>query len=155
MNLEYRDANLDDVKEIIELNQKLFDYEFKNFDNTLDCSWPSKNKDYFEGLVKSENSFLMVVIDGKKVIGYLAGSISESESYRLKMKLAELENILVLKEYRSQGIGKFFYETFINWCKNQNVTKLRVVASVKNEKAINFYKSCGFEDYNLTLERDL
>ena len=86
MNLEYRDANLDDVKEIIELNQKLFDYEFKNFDNTLDCSWPSKNKDYFEGLVKSENSFLMVVIDGKKVIGYLAGSISESESYRLKMK---------------------------------------------------------------------
>lgn len=70
-------------------------------------------------------------------------------------KVAELENTLVLEAYRGKGIGKQLFDGFVEWCKEQDVGKIKVEASAQNEGAINFYHKRGFKDYALVMEVDL
>ena len=90
-----------------------------------------------------------------KIVGYLCGGLTKAEDYRNLPIVAELENTFVLDKFRSKGIGKKLYNEFINWCKINNVGKVRVEASVQNELAIKFYRNNNFRDYTLVLEADL
>ena len=44
MGCEIEEARIEHIKDILNLNQKLFDFDYKYFDKTLDCSWPLKNE---------------------------------------------------------------------------------------------------------------
>ncbi len=153
--MEIRKARVEDVNDILRLNQKLFDNEYSNFDKTLDCGWPPNNKDYFKDSIKDENFISLVAVSNRKIIGYLIGSIHKAEEYRKLKELAEVDNTFVLEEHRGKGVGKKLFEEFLEWSKKRGIDRMKVVASSKNKKAINFYKKCGFKDYNLTLEGDI
>jgi len=155
MKIEIRGAKSKDVKEIISLNQKLFNYEYNNFDKTLDCSWPPKNENYFKKSVEDKNSIVLVAVSNRNIIGYLIGSIHKAEDYREIKEVVEVDNTFVVEEHRRKGIGKELFKKFLEWAKKKETRRMKVVASAKNKDAINFYKKCGFIDYNLTLERDI
>ena len=63
--------------------------------------------------------------------------------------------MLVKNNYRGYGIGKRLINSFKDYCKSQNIHNLKVVASSKNEKAIDFYRKNGFEDFDLTLTMEI
>jgi len=153
--MEIREAKIEDVDDILNLNQKLFDYEFANFDDTLDCSWSPKNRDYFENAVKNKNSIALVAISDGKIIGYLIGSIHKTEDYRKLKEIVEVDNTFVDEEHRNKGVGKKLFEKFLEWAKNKGMNRMKVVASSKNKGARGFYKKCGFNDYNFTLEAEI
>ena len=44
---------------------------------------------------------------------------------------------------------------FKNYCRNNNISNLKVVASSKNKNAIEFYRKNGFDDFNLTLTMNI
>lgn len=155
MKIEIRKANPEDAESIKRLNQELFNYEYTNFDKTLDCSWPEKKKDYFQKAIGNNNYLALIAIIDKKVIGYLIGNIINPESYRKIGKIAEIQNTFILEKYRGHHIGKMLFDKFIEWSKEKEAKKIKVVASSKNEKAISFYKKCGFSDYSLTLEGEI
>ena len=96
---------------------------------------------------------IVEAIEEGKIVGYIVGGITKAENYRKLPKTAELENMLVLKEYRNKGIGKALYESFAKWCKEKKVKIERVLATAQNAKAIKFYKSHGFKEYSVILER--
>ena len=78
-------------------------------------------------------------------------------------KLAELEKSGKLREVITQNIdglhqkagSKTVYELhgsiLRNYCKDNNIDNIKVTASYKNKDAINFYKKCGFSEFDLTL----
>ncbi|MDD5651388.1 MAG: GNAT family N-acetyltransferase [Candidatus Nanoarchaeia archaeon] len=155
MLMEIKKATLKNLKEIISLNQQLFDYEYANFDKTLNCKWPSKNIEYYKKSITNKESItLLAFIDGK-IVGYLIGAINKTESYRNIKKIAEIDNMFILPQFRGLNIGSSLYNKFINWMKTKGIKKIRVIASSKNGKAIDFYKKNGFLEYNLTLEKDI
>ncbi len=153
--MEIRKASIKDLKDIIELNKKLFEYESKKFDDTLNLDWSSKNKEYFKESITSEESIAIVVDDEGIIVGYLIGGIKKAEDYRKIDRIAELDNMLLLQEYRSKGIGSKLCDEFTEWAKKKGVKIVRVVASARNGLAISCYKKKGFNDYNLTLEKEL
>ena len=150
--VEIRKANINDLKEIQMLNHKLFEKEKKEFDSTLDCSWPlgEEGTQYFKDRIE-KNGLALIAEDEGKIIGYLVGAKTEIESYREKNSIAELENMVVLEEYRSKGIGTKLTNEFLNWAKNFDIIKVK--ASAQNKKGINFYRKLGFLDYDITLEK--
>ena len=153
--MKIRKAEMKDLESIRKLNQELFMNENKNFDNTIDVDWSLGNehkKDYINAI---KNNFCFVALDGKKIVGYVVGYVRKSETYRNIGKLAELDNMSILEEYRSKGIGSKLVEEFKKWAKSQNVDRLRVTASAGNIGAIKFYKKEGFEDYDLTFEQEI
>lgn len=63
-----------------------------------------------------------------------------------------MENMIIDKKLRGKGIGTKLTKEFFRWCKDEKVNYISVTASAKNISGIDFYRSLGFKDYNLTLE---
>lgn len=145
-----KEASLDDLATIRELNNELFKLEKENYDSTLVENWPltDDGKEYFEDLIN--NHYVIVAIINQKIVGYLAGTINNRESYE-EIQYGELNNMLIKDNFRGYGIGKKLIDNFKNYCKLHEIYNIKVVASFKNTKAIEFYHKNGFVDFNLTL----
>ena len=61
----------------------------------------------------------------------------------------------ILEEYRKLGIGSMLFNKFKEICIENNIKELKVVASYKNQNAINFYKKNGFEEAEIVLKQSL
>ncbi len=71
-----------------------------------------------------------------KVIG-LAGLITEGQE-------GELEPIVVMDEYRGQGIGRQLVQAVVVQAQKTGVSQLKVRPVGRNEKAIQFFHKLGF-----------
>ena len=154
MNVVIRKANIEDLKLVQDLNLKLFQFEYNNFNPSLNMEWTfsAEGETYFKGLIK--NGTVWVAVDDHKVIGYLAGSIAK-KAYYINQIQAELDNFYIDKEYRRKGIGKKLIKEFKEYCRKQGVEEMIVTASSKNVNAIEFYKSNEFEDFEVTYKTKL
>lgn len=92
----------------------------------------------------------MIALLNNEIVGYLAGSINEKGSYE-DIQYGELNNMFINESFRGYGIGKKLTDSFKNYCKTNNIDNIKVTASYKNKDAINFYKKCGFSEFDLTL----
>ncbi len=152
-----RKATIKDLDDILRLNFDLFKKEYKEFDKSLDMNWTysKEGKEYFKDRITRKGGFVEILEYNGKTIGYLAGGLVEKMDYRIDAKYAEAENMLIEKKYRGQGLGFKLMKNFINWCKENKVNYISLTASADNKYAIEFYRSMGFKDYNLTLEKKL
>ena len=71
------------------------------------------NNDSFKKVIKSKNNFVYVVEENKKLIGFAAFSVRTVVRY--PKPIAELDELLVLPDYRRKGIGqKLMWGNFVN-----------------------------------------
>ena len=155
MNIKIDFAKTEDLKDIQNLNLLLFQKEKEEYDPTFNLNWTfgPEGTDYFSKSLKDNNSCILVARSDKQIIGYLAGKIKMTKNtHRTLENQAELENMMILAEYRNKQIGTKLVEKFFQWAKDKGIKNIKVIASSKNEPAINFYKKCGFKDYDHTLE---
>lgn len=157
VEVKIKKAKIENLKDIQKLNLLLFKKEYKTYDKLLDLKWTfgKEGTKYFKDTLTKKKSCVFIAIVENKIVGYLAGEESKGESYRNLPKMAELNNMFILKEYRRNGVGSKLYGAFIDWCKKRKVKIIRVEATAQNPQAIDFYRKKGFEDYNLTLEANL
>ncbi len=145
-----RKATVQDVSIIQDLNNELFNLERDNYDSTLQKDWPltEEGKNYFLELI--ENHYVVLAVYENEIVGYLAGTINEKGTYE-KIQYGEINNMFIKNKYRGNGIGKVLINHFKDYCKEFNVYDLKVMASCKNINAIEFYKTCGFSEFDITL----
>ncbi len=158
MKLEIKPATIDNLKDIQALNLLLFKKEYEEFDNTLNREWTfsEEGTNYFKKCITENSSCAFVAQANNKIIGYLVGRIHEEKvPYRKLPLFVELENMLIIEEYRGRDVGTKLYQSFLGWCKAKGVGRIRVVASAKNTNAINFYRKNGLTDYDLILESNI
>ncbi len=155
MEIKIQSATIKNLKDIQNLNKQLCIKENKEFDSTIDPSYPLKKAGakYFQDRIKT--GCALVAIKDSKVVGYLIGAIAEPADYRTVSKVAEAENMFVIEECRSLGIGKRLFDEFVKWSKKNNAKIIRATASTKNNRAIEFYRKEGLLDYDLTLEKQI
>lgn len=147
-------ATIENLKEIQELNNQLFELEYNNFDSSLKVGWPFEKEgtEYFSDMLNNQAVFIALV--DNSIVGYLAGSINIKSSYVTK-SLAELDNMFILENYRKYGIGTKLVNEFKKYCLNIGIQEIKVTASARNNNAINFYKKNGFEDFEVTFKMSL
>lgn len=150
MKIDIREANMNDLIHIQNLNNSLFDLEYNNYDSTLKLGWPfeKEGKEYF--IDRINNNLIFVAEINGKIVGYLAGNILEEISYSVET-FAELDNMYIDTNYRGYGIGSKLIDKFKNYCKNIGIENIKVTAYAHNKQAIKFYMKNGFQDYNTTL----
>lgn len=150
-------ATIEDIATITNFNKKLCVKENKEFDSTInsDFSTTELGIKYFTKNIKSEDGLVLIALENETPIGYLVAEINEVNDYRNIEKISELDNMWVDDEYRSTGVGKELIKLYENWSRDKGVLRTRVIASSKNNRAIDFYKREGFQEYDLILEKDL
>ncbi len=156
MEIKIVKAKLEDIGSIMNLNQELFNFEtYNKFDNTLDSTWPIKNKKYFKDRIIKNNHLTIIAKIENNIVGYLIGSIQKAESYRKIKLIAELENMFIPLNHRNKGIGNLLVKEFIKWAKSKKVKRVKVIVTAANKHAISFYKKNGFLEHNFIMEMDL
>lgn len=153
-SIKIRQATMSDLAAIQTLNNKLFELECANFDDTLKVGWPFEEIgcEYFKTIIK--NGAAVVAEKDNQVIGYLAGSFKNEVSH-LNIAYAEIDNLYIEPIHQSGGIGTKLINRFKELCRQQCVNKLRLTASAKNTKARNFYAKKGFIEHEVIYQLDL
>ena len=154
-NLIIRPANINDLEEILLLSDGLTQADLP-YDKEVKMDWAhtKTGKKYYQDKIKGIDGICVVAQFNDKLVGYIVAGKKDVPSYR-NVTVAELENIYVLEEYRSKGVGKKLMEAFKNWAKELKVDKVAVNVFALNEKGIAFYKREGFLPQDLTLEMHL
>lgn len=156
MNIKIRKAAINDLEDIQRLNQLLFIKEQREYDEKYNINWPYENDgiEYFSKELADSDRIVFLARDDNKAIGYLAASSEQSSKYINNMKIAELDNMFVLDDYRGKGIGTQLVKNFKNWAKEISAERLIVTASFGNQSGIDFYHKHGFEDFDIGLKID-
>lgn len=157
MKIEIKEATLKELNQIQKLSLELFEIEKEKHDPTLRLEWSFEKDgtDYFKKSILNEKNCNFIAIADKKVVGYLTGSIIKLEKYRNVGKVAELENLIISKDYRRNKIGEKLVSKFIEWSKTKKAKRGRVHAYANNNSGIKFYKSNNFKEVITLLEVEI
>ena len=155
MKVILRKARSDDLPRLLELDRMLFAWD-SNFDKTLDLGWSGSDEalEFFGERIGGDGVLLVAEVDGR-VMGSLCGAMAEPLSYRVPMKLAELETVVVDASARGLGIGTVLARGFREWARGQGADRIQVRVSAGNERAIAFYREHGFLPHDLVMEVEL
>ena len=92
------------------------------------------------------DSFFFVAFYKDEPAGYLKLRIPQEHHQVLKNNSSiELERIYVLKQLQGTGLGYHLMQFALDYSKQKGFDTLWLGVWERNEKAINFYKKCGFE----------
>ncbi|MDP3974345.1 MAG: GNAT family N-acetyltransferase [Candidatus Daviesbacteria bacterium] len=150
-----RKAHLEDLKTIQDLSKELIEYDSR-WVPYFNLGW-SHDKDgekFFRKVLTGRNRICFIAIIDNKIVGYLAGAILPSLSWR-KIKRLEITNIFIKEKFRNQNIGNRLVDIFFEWGRKKGIKRAVVVASSGNDKAIKFYIKKRFSSVFLTLESDI
>lgn len=153
--VEIRKAKIEDLENIQKIGQLHFVEAKKESDSLYDIEWPfsEKGSEYYKkAIVDQDKNCFIAEIDGD-IIGFLNASSRTDMKYG-EIKIAELDEIFVKPEYRSKGIGSKLVHEFLKWIKEIGAKRMMVQTFAASDKAINFYKKFGFQDFIVELKKD-
>lgn len=152
--INIRQARIDEVEKLQFLDNEVFIHDVE-FDPDLNMNWAKgkKGKEFFTKVLNNPESYCLIAEDNDKAVGYLVASFKETSCR--KSRCAELQNMGVSPECRSQGIGSMLVQKCLEWAKTKGYQKMYVSAYFGNKDAIKFYKKNGFLEIDLGLEVDL
>jgi RimJ/RimL family protein N-acetyltransferase len=101
-------------------------------------------KNYIKNLNPLNLLYLVAEID-RRVVGLLS---LERETYAKSRHLASL-GMVILKEYRMEGIGSALVETGLEWARKRGIEKVILSCFSTNTGAIALYKKFGFKQESI------
>ena len=82
--------------------------------------------------------------DGKKIVGTFALAVMDNIAHTGK-KSGLIEDVVVSREYRRQGVGTQMMKSAVEICKAKSCYKAALSSNVNRENAHAFYESLGFK----------
>lgn len=140
--LNFREANLNDIIRLRELEQGVIAYE-RPFNNAIKTE-PTTYYD-LEHLIQDEDSYLVVAETSGVIIGTGYGQKRPSKSCFNHSHHAYLGFMFVSPEFRGQGINKSIIDRLIAWSKSHGIKDIYLDVYYDNPSAISAYKKVGFE----------
>lgn len=142
--VKFREANEGDLKEIVELIIRLKRLN-EEFDALLKVreDIEEKTKEYVKNSLKSNNSFIIVAEQNKKIIGILKAEVRERLFY-LPIKEGFISEFYIMPEYRRKGLGKELLKFSIEKLKEKGAEIVTAEFPTQNKIASDFYAKQGF-----------
>ena len=135
-----RKAEINDMVSVLDLIKELA--EFEREPNSVSINVNDLINDGFCDNPK----FRCLVAEINKIVVGMALFYGRYSTW--KGKTLHLEDLIVKKKFRGQGIGKELYKKFIEIAKEEGVRRAEWVALDWNVNAIKFYKNSGAKVLN-------
>lgn len=108
---------------------------------------------FLADLTSSSHTFLFVaesVEDGQtEIIGFISGEIREGSPTFSPKTWASVDDVYVLPEHRSRGIGRSLIEQVKNWSKDKGASGVSLQVAAANERGRSFYQDLGFREVSV------
>jgi GNAT superfamily N-acetyltransferase len=106
-----------------------------------------------QNLLKDTNSHILIAeVDGT-IVGFVNFTLRRTLLHISPSVL--IDELVVTESYRGKGVGKQLIHTAIEKCKQLGCCEIEVTTEFNNTDAREFYKSCGFKERGVILEKDL
>ena len=140
--LNYRKAELGDISQLLDLEQRVIKTE-RPFNRSIkdDQTLYYDVKD----LITSSHSYLLVAEDKNSIIGTGYAQIRQSKSYLKHDIHSYLGFMYVSPDYRGQGINKNIIDKLIIWSKSKGAKDFYLDVYSQNISAIKAYEKVGFK----------
>ena len=114
-------------------------------------------KEYFENILKNENNINLVYEENNIIKGLLLAEKKENNKISIarERKIYFINDIVIDKKYRRQGIGKKLYNYLLELSKKEGLDAVELNVWAFNKSAIKFYSSLGMSVKNMKLEKIL
>lgn len=136
-----RQAKQDDIPVMVALLGELFAIED---DFVIDSM---KQTNGLTLLLEIPDSVALVVQIDDKIIAM--ATVQKFVSTAMGDYVGMIEDVVVTKAYRAQGIGKKLLHALIDECHKRGMKRLALGADQRNQSAIEFYQKLGFKPSNM------
>jgi N-acetylglutamate synthase-like GNAT family acetyltransferase len=143
-----RNARKSDLPAINQLTFQLISTLDKKED--IDPEFVSRNS---RNLFRSADSHFLVAEHGRTVVGFVHFTTRGTATHRGLSGL--IDELVVAKDLRKAGIGRRLLLVYVQRCRELGCCEVEVSTERTNKNARAFYRSCGFEERGILLERDL
>lgn len=98
-------------------------------------------------------SAVLVAEKGDEIVGMCSvqALISTAEGGPVGL----LEDLIVKKEHRGNGIGTRLLSEIFRWCEMKNISRLQLLRDLDNERALKFYACNGWTGTRLVCMRKM
>jgi GNAT superfamily N-acetyltransferase len=109
--------------------------------------YESIKEEILEG-IKSKDKLILVMYEQDKLIGYTFTAFKNNSC-------AELEDFVIHRDYRRDGLGKKLYDKTIEICKLNNIKTIFLEVGVNNLKMHNFCERNGLKPTSTRYWQDI
>lgn len=143
IELTLREVIPDDATSLISfVNRTRRQTSFLSESEPLNCTVEEETT-FLEKICKSENSLLILALNGTDLIGTVLIQGSANKRFQHVGDLA----IAVDKDYWGLGIGSYLMKDALHWAKeNPILRRIELKVMEENEHAIRLYQKFGFEE---------
>ncbi len=104
---------------------------------------------FLADLSSSSHSCLFVAERDGEIIGFLSGELREGSPAFSPKTWAAVEDVYVVPELRSHGIGRDLFEAFQEWAHQKGATGVSLQVAAGNRRAREFYERLGFREVSV------
>jgi ribosomal protein S18 acetylase RimI-like enzyme len=135
------------VSEIVELWKEFWDYHQKMDPKffVMSADGPSKFGEYVKGLIKSDDSQVLVAMDEGQAVAYSIAEILKRPPIAKHPEYGFISDLCVKSEYRRKGLGKQILDKILKWFKSRQIDRIELSVLAKNQIGYSFWKKQGFE----------
>ncbi|WP_411954806.1 N-acetyltransferase family protein [Alkalibacillus sp. S2W] len=137
-----RQAKLEDASEILHIQEEVVsEGDFlttvsEEFNKTVE-----QQRDWIEKVLENDKDTMLVAEYQNTILGWIVFLSSN----RIRLSHTGSIGMMVKKDFRSMGIGKFLMKRMLVWAEqNQSIEKVSLGVFSTNKKAIDLYKGMGF-----------
>ena len=135
--MKFTKATHFDIPELVELLRALFDQEAE-----FEPSSEVQRKALSKIILDPKIGIVLVARDDEKILGMI--NLLFTESTALGSKVAILEDMIVLSNFRGEGIGAKLIDYAISEAKKEGCKRITLLTDIENTKAHSFYQNKGF-----------
>jgi len=150
MEAEIFPAEIKHLDELLELAISTFSESYEKMntpENFRKYVSENFNPEKFLSELKEKDSFIFLMRQNGRAIGYLKLNIGAAQSEKMDDEAMEIERIYVLKNIQGSGFGKRLLKKSCEAAREKNKKYLWLGVWERNESAIKFYESQGFEKF--------
>ena len=140
--MTYREAQLDDLPQLLELEQCIIAAE-----RPFNANIKSEKTSYYniQHLIEDSDSCLMVAINDGHIIGTGYAQIQQSKTSLQHDRHSYLGFMFVSPEFRGQGINQKIIHLLVAWSQDRDVNDFYLDVYSQNGSAIKAYEKVGFQ----------
>jgi ribosomal protein S18 acetylase RimI-like enzyme len=83
------------------------------------------------------------------IVGFLSGELREGSPAFNQKTWAAVEDVYVLPEHRSRGMGRTLFEACSDWAKKKGAAGISLQVAAGNARARKFYEALGFREVSV------
>ena len=136
-----REANRDDLKDILELYLDLHETEIPEDSEHLSDTWKQ--------IIDDENHHLIVCVEDGKIVSSCVCVIIPNLTRNVR-PYAFVENVVTHGEYRKKGYATACLDFAKRIAEENNCYKMMLLTGSKKESTLNFYKNAGYNSSDKT-----